>query len=174
MLSKTAQARLLREARFSEARFERAFCDSLDKLKLFHAHVAMEEKGWPDHYIEGGCWVELKSAQRNFGSRPQCFKGLLSPMQHIWMRTPSRDAKLVGILLQHLDQEAYFWLGTYRAFVHMAWTRDDLSVGAWDVGKDGWDFSPYVAHELRNWIGGVHAPARSCPPAADPPQHAAV
>ena len=50
-----------RVARSSETSFEEAFSKALFACGWYNHHNAMREAGWPDRYVRGGRWVELKS-----------------------------------------------------------------------------------------------------------------
>lgn len=50
--------------RSTEESFERSFAVALHECGYESWHMACREKGWPDRYVAGGIWIELKSLRR--------------------------------------------------------------------------------------------------------------
>lgn len=50
-----------KRARSSEHSFEKAFAVALGNCGLRNWHMSCREAGWPDRYVKGGIWVEIKS-----------------------------------------------------------------------------------------------------------------
>lgn len=51
-----------------EASFEKSFDAALAEVDIESNHMSCREKGWPDRYLGGGRWVELKSLE-HLGTR---------------------------------------------------------------------------------------------------------
>lgn len=49
--------------RTSETSFEDQMAAALLECGLASWHMAMREEGWPDRYVHGGIWMELKSLE---------------------------------------------------------------------------------------------------------------
>lgn len=50
--------------RSSEESFERIFVLALHECGYESWHMSCRDKGWPDRYVRGGIWIEMKSLKR--------------------------------------------------------------------------------------------------------------
>lgn len=62
-----------KKARTMEASFEKSFDAALAQLDIVSDHMSCRERGWPDRYLGGGRWVELKSLE-HLGTRHELKK----------------------------------------------------------------------------------------------------